>query len=95
MAAKVDLSHIRTVEETLEEYKVLEEEGLSKDRVLQQRKKFGYNGESVFTFKEWSLSCKGVIDVPFLCFLFSILFTEPPQDLRCYVCTALPMAVVS
>ena len=43
--AAVDLSHTRTVEETLENYKVTEDEGLSQERVLEQRHKFGYNGK--------------------------------------------------
>ncbi len=42
--ATVDLSHTKTVAETLEQYEVSEEEGLSKDIVQEQRKKFGYNG---------------------------------------------------
>ena len=45
--AAVDLSHTRTVEETLELYKVSEDEGLSNERVLEQRHKFGYNGEYI------------------------------------------------
>lgn len=43
--ATVDLSHIRTVEETLVAYKVIEDKGLTQERVLEQRNKFGYNGE--------------------------------------------------
>ena len=45
--AKVDLSHTRTVEEILEEYKVSEDEGLTEDRVLEQRNKYGYNGKFI------------------------------------------------
>lgn len=41
----VDLSHTRTVEETLVAYKVTEDEGLSEERVMEERKRFGYNGE--------------------------------------------------
>ncbi len=44
--AAVDLSHTRTVEETLELYKVTEDEGLSQESVLELRQKFGYNGMS-------------------------------------------------
>lgn len=43
--ATVDLSHIRTVEETLELFKVKEDEGLSNERVLELRHKYGYNGK--------------------------------------------------
>ena len=45
MASKVDTSHTRTVEEILETYKVTENDGLTPERVSEQRKKFGYNGE--------------------------------------------------
>lgn len=41
----IPLPHTRTVKEVLDYYKVSEDEGLSQDRVLEQRKKFGYNGE--------------------------------------------------
>lgn len=43
--ATVDLSHTRTVEDTLLAYKVAEDEGLTQERVLEQRNKFGYNGK--------------------------------------------------
>lgn len=38
--------HTKTVHEVLEYYKVSEEEGLSSDRILEQRKKYGFNGKS-------------------------------------------------
>lgn len=37
--------HSKTVEDILLDYKISEEEGLSNDRVLEQRQKFGYNGK--------------------------------------------------
>lgn len=59
--ATVDLSHTRTVQETLELYKVSEEEGLSNERVLEQRHKFGYNGE--LTVKVIMPYCQTVVHV--------------------------------
>ena len=61
MASKVDTSHIRTVEEILEAYKVTENDGLTPERVSEQRKKFGYNGEfemcgKVCVWMTWGLT---------------------------------------
>ncbi len=46
--SSVDLSHTRTVEETLAAYKVTEDEGLTPEKVLELRSIFGYNGECMW-----------------------------------------------
>lgn len=51
--ATVDLSHTRTVEETLAAYKVTEDEGLTQDKVLELRNKFGYNGKAKMPMVGW------------------------------------------
>lgn len=45
MMASSGCPHTKTVHEVLDYYKVTEEEGLSNDRIVEQRKKFGFNGE--------------------------------------------------
>ena len=50
--------HSKTVEDVCFEYKISEEEGLSNDRVLEQRKKFGYNGKGcVFVYLYYLYVC--------------------------------------
>ena len=41
----MDLPHTKSIEEVLEYYKVTETEGLSEERVKEQRQKYGYNGD--------------------------------------------------
>jgi hypothetical protein len=47
----VDLSHTKTVEETLLDYKVTEDGGLTNDTVLELRQKYGYNGKWKYLFE--------------------------------------------
>ncbi len=41
----MELPYTKSVSEILEYYNVSESEGLSEERVQEQRKQFGYNGE--------------------------------------------------
>lgn len=48
--ASYKFAHSKSVEDILGDYKISEEDGLSNDRVLEQRKKFGFNGEVWYVF---------------------------------------------
>ncbi len=66
--ASSDYPHTKPVHEVLEYYKVREDEGLSNDKILEQRKKYSYNGEFC---KTWYFSS---VEVEFFfCFFFVIV----------------------
>ncbi len=44
--SEMELAHMRTVEEVLEQFKVAEEDGLTPERVTELREQYGANGEA-------------------------------------------------
>lgn len=73
----VDLSHTRSVEDTLLAYKVTEDEGLAQERVLELRRQFGYNGGwMVLRFVVFPVSCCCCLLYPsqYVCLRLRVLY---------------------